>query len=115
MIFTLIWGGIWYYVYRNLSPYLSDSSQINLFSLFLFLGSFGAALAGLATLVGYQLRYWFNPRGNTARFYQTSLRQGILLSGGIIFLMLLSITDVLNYFTLGFSLVAIIALEWFFH
>lgn len=93
----------------RVDPYEGGISALVLFMAVLFL-----ALVGASTLPGYYLRAWLSKSREHNKFYLTALRQGILLSIGIVGLLLLQAMEVLAWWD-GLLLVgALVLLELFF-
>lgn len=74
----LSWSS-WFVVIYKLSPFSQPGISLPLFYASLFV-----ALAGTFTLILYFLRIWANKREIYNAHLNTSLRQGVLLSGMII-------------------------------
>ena len=90
-----------------------DPNNLDVKIYILFFGSLFIGLTGLATLIGSQIRISVN-KSYLISYLITSLRQGFLISLALIGILLLRITNVLNWWD-GILLVsAILLLEFYF-
>lgn len=112
LIITLASLATWFYTYNKISPF--SNGQINLRALALFLGTLGIGITGVYTLITYPIKHIFGPHADPRQQTRASLRQGLLLAGGVVFLIFLSISHILNYITAGLTVLVVILLELFF-
>jgi len=100
------------YFYYKVSPY--NDEQIAWRAVGILLLFVGAVITGVYTLVTYPIKKLLHPSWDARSVTRTSLRQGHLIATGIVILVLLSITDILNLATAGLTIVSLIAIEGFF-
>ena len=90
-----------------------DPNNLDIKIYVLFFGSLFIAITGLATLIGLQIRKSIN-KNSLPSYLITSLRQGLLITLALIGILLLHITNVLNWWDGILLVLAIILLEFYF-
>jgi hypothetical protein len=80
----------------------------------LFYASAWLAIIGTMTLLGFFIRHWLEKTGLPFHQVATSLRQGTLLSSGLILLLMLQRTQYLNVWTFILVMLLVVGTEIFF-
>ena len=93
----------------NIDPNSSGRGIILLFFISLFIG-----LAGVFALVGFFLRLWLSKNEVIYSHLSPSIRQGILISSCVVVLSALQALRLVNIWTAGLLVLAILSLEFFF-
>jgi hypothetical protein len=112
LLFTLAtvtaWVG-WIVVLLSIDPFTSGTLWIFVFYASLFVGLFG-----FFSLIGFFFRTWFSEDDRLFRYLSVAARQGALLSGLIIGLLLLQASGYLVWWNVLLLMVCLFLIEWFF-
>lgn len=110
-IFTasvLCWTALGLIIF-NTDPNSSGRGVILIFFISLFIG-----LTGFFALVGFFLRLWLSKNEVIYFHLSPSIRQGILISLCVVILLALQTLRLVNIWTAGLLVLAILSLEFFF-
>jgi len=112
LLVGLIAAGGLVYTYFFISPY--DNGQINPNALLIFLSTLGLTIISFISLISYRVKLIFRPFCDPRQTTRNCLRQATWIGGGVVFLILLSITHTLNPLTAILTVVTLVSLEMFF-
>jgi len=93
----------------NYNPFESGASVFTNFFVSLFF-----AVAGITSFVVYFSKLRLSKDKNINAYFLSSIRQGLLLSTGIIILIILRTLQILDWWVAGPLIIAVILLEMFF-